>query len=500
MKFLKHPVGTVVYGILFALLFYHKSPGLNLLLFEIPLMLFIAAGNKQLFSKGPFGMVYFGTALLIIAFAIHGSTFTMAIHLLSLLTLTGMAIFPHAKTIFWPFLRGFFHLILTPFYMVQRYRETRINEKAKTLAQSTVRYVFVPLGAMMVFSALYAFANPIFSDGMTHGLSWISNSVFAIIPPLNIEFLILFIFGCCITSLFVFTEIGLKICSRMETGRSDQLSSSRSSNSLNRDKEYKMAIIILLVLNLLIAFMNISDIRFVWIDFTWTGEHLKTFVHEGTYALILSILISMALVVYFFRKDLNFYRKSKQLRLLANLWIIQNAILAISVMIRNYHYIHYFSLAYRRIGMVFFILLVIYGLFTVWIKINKQRSIFYLLRVNAASVYIALLIMALIPWDNVIAKYNLHNYNKGFVHLEFLATLSDKTLYTLEASDERLNEIKYIQDTKFDYEEDFISAEEYSAIIRTRQKAFDRKMERLHWLSYNLMEYLAWSRLSENIP
>jgi hypothetical protein len=54
-------------------------------------------------------------------------------------------------------------------------------------------------------------------------------------------------------------------------------------------------------------------------------------VHEGTYLLILCILMAMGVLLWFFRGNLNFLPDNERLRWLAHLWLAQNAMLALSV-------------------------------------------------------------------------------------------------------------------------------------------------------------------------
>ena len=99
--------------------------------------------------------------------------------------------------------------------------------------------------------------------------------------------------------------------------------------------------------------VNIIDIDWVWLNFEYEGEiNLTQFVHEGTYLLILSILISMGIILYFFRKNLNFYPGKQKLQIITYIWIAQNAVLAVSVAARNKHYTHHSGHANTRIAVV----------------------------------------------------------------------------------------------------------------------------------------------------
>jgi hypothetical protein len=71
--------------------------------------------------------------------------------------------------------------------------------------------------------------------------------------------------------------------------------------------------------------------------------------------LILSILLSLGILIYYFRSNQNFYPKNGFLKAAAYLWLVQNAVLSVSVLIRCGYYISEYGLAYKRIGVVIFL-------------------------------------------------------------------------------------------------------------------------------------------------
>ena len=106
------------------------------------------------------------------------------------------------------------------------------------------------------------------------------------------------------------------------------------------------------------------------------------FVHEGTWLLVFSVFLSAAIALFFFKGNLNYFSKNKWLKRLTIVWIAQNLVMVISVMLRNYWYITYFGLAYKRIAVLFFLLLTMIGLITIIIKILNKKSSYYLWRVT----------------------------------------------------------------------------------------------------------------------
>jgi hypothetical protein len=183
------------------------------------------------------------------------------------------------------------------------------------------------------------------------------------------------------------------------------------------------------LLNVLLVVVNATDIWYVWFKFDFQSHRdLSQFVHEGTYLLIYSILLSMALVVFFFKGNLNFIKQSPTLKGWAFAWMVQNMVLTISVGFRNYYYIEYYALAYKRMGVVVFLLLVLIGLITILIKLKRNCSGYFLLRVNGWCMYVVFVFLSLIPWDQWILLYNLNAKHKAGFDVLFIDQLSDKTL------------------------------------------------------------------------
>ncbi|HRZ76729.1 MAG TPA: DUF4173 domain-containing protein, partial [Bacteroidales bacterium] len=261
--------------------------------------------------------------------------------------------------------------------------------------------------------------------------------------------------------------------------------------------ERVLAMGLLIVLNTLILLLNILDVRWVWLGFEWNGEYLRQFVHEGTWLLILSIVFSVLIVLYFFRGALNFSVRALWFKRLALLFLAQNAFLVLSVGMRNYWYIHYFALAYKRIAVILFLLLALYGLYTVAMKVKERRSLHYLLRRNSLAMMVLLVLASLLNWDNLIARYNVRHADRAFLHLDFMATLPDRSLPLLDIPPAALERIHARQVVLFPFtgRTYYMDPEEYTLRIKKRKAEFIERWESTGWLSWNYAEYRAYRRL-----
>lgn len=200
-------------------------------------------------------------------------------------------------------------------------------------------------------------------------------------------------------------------------------------NALRRT--HQSGLILLIGVNLLLLLFNVTDIRDNWFGFSVPDQFsLKNFVHTATWYLVFSILASIGILLYYFRGNINFYKKNKSIKSLAYLWIAQNLILGISVFLRNMHYIQYHGLAYKRIGILIFLILVVIGLITLVHKINSRKSTYWILKANSYSILLVLSLTSLTNWDLNIARYNLQHPNPSEIDTDFYLQLN-ATAYPL---------------------------------------------------------------------
>lgn len=327
------------------------------------------------------------------------------------------------------------------------------------------RIFLVPVVIIFIFILIYKNSNPIF-DKIISRINQYIGSWFSVFFD-NIEFslVLTFIVGLFISN-FIFQQTKnasiLSYDTDSETEmRRNKSKQKRSFNAIGLTNELRSAIFLFISLNILLLILNILDIYFVWFNFEWANEALKDFVHEGTYYLLFSILLSIGLVLYFFRGNLNFFNKNKLLKILCFAWLAQNALLTVSVIIRNYWYVHYFSLAHKRIGLFIFLLLTLYGLYIVIVKVKERKSAFFLFKNNVLAIFTLLLLSSFVNWDMVIAKYNVTHAGSSYYHMQYMARLSNATIPVVDLALEELNKINQFQFNKYPLERSDISPGQY---------------------------------------
>ena len=180
----------------------------------------------------------------------------------------------------------------------------------------------------------------------------------------------------------------------------------------------------MVLLNILIVFLLITDVIFLTQSSNnISAVELSVQVHQGINALIISIILAIALIVYFFRGSLNFYKHTKFLKTATYIWITLNSILVLVTLFKNYQYVHSFGLTYKRIGVFFYLLLAFIGLVLTYIKVKNIKNIVFLFRKNIEISFIVLVVSSFINWDVFITKYNVSYVQKTQLDIAYLLRL-----------------------------------------------------------------------------
>lgn len=448
-------------GILFQLLFWDEFLGLNLLIYTLFILAVTFTDKDIPFHKGK---LYTALPNLAIAAYIVYDSSTLAIitWFITLLVYLGTTHFVMLKSTFTALVWGILQVISGPSGIIIKLRKTKLGKINLKPILKPIKYIVLPLVMVVIFCSLYSIANPIFdkytrliTDNIAQFFQTVFNFLFIDLSLPKILFICL---GICITAGII-VGVDSKLLDEVEMMESDQMirkrrdrkrpslfqdfrtlfAGSQVTKKLALKTENIVGVISFVALNLLLLFLNAIDISTLWLNNTVNaGKNFSAELHDGTNTLIFSIVIAMLIIVYFFSGNLNFYRNNKWIKLLAYLWIVQNAFLVLSVFHRDYDYIFYHGLTYKRIGVAIFATLSLVGLATVYIKVAKQKTVFFLYRINTKIWYALLVLLSFINWDILIVSYNLEKAHKIGVDVDHLMSFSDKTLPILKKNRELL--------------------------------------------------------------
>ncbi len=360
--------------------------------------------------------------------------------------------------------------------------------------QRVLHVSIFPLLFFGIFLFLYRIANPDFAYLIDHAWLKLQDSLYNFFTYISIEYIVFISAGFIWIGLSLYHRyhaafsIREALCSELLLrSRKDYKGSGILLPMNELTQEYRTAILTFGLLNILLCLVNLTDVGYIWISFDPRQVNdLTGMVHRGTYVLIFSILLSMFLVLYWFRANLNFYPRGKILRRLALVWIYQNAFLALSVGLRTYYYIAEQGMAYKRLGVLLFLVLTLFGLFSLIVKVRDRKSLYFVWKYNSWAAYIMLIAMSTIDWDMMIVRYNLdHVTRKGRVADGFTMSRAPKTLrlvypYLKNQDPEKLGTIS---------SSDFV--------YDTRIPEFIEKFEKKSWKSWNYSEYVTYMYLKE---
>lgn len=440
-------VGLTILALMgYHLLFWHESFGVNTLLFTALILGWsVYKQGKTMMNKSILftATITFVFSILVV---IHGSYLAKFGYICSLFIYLGFLFQPGTKSIISAFPTGLFNLPISFVNNINAFRKWMPKPKRDSKILKGVKITAIPLAVLILFVVIFSFANPIFSRFTNEFFVTFFDMIARFFEQLSWSWISFMILGVVIV-FGVFVNGNISLFANYEKNSSDFVVRKKRKTfaiikRVGLKEENKTAVIMMVLINLLLLLINAIDVKWIWFDFRLSeGQTYSQLVHQGTYLLILSILISMGIIFYYFRKNQNFYTKNQKLKVVAYLWILQNVVLAISVAIRNMRYIEQYGLTYKRIGVLFFLVMTCIGLIALFLKIKNKKSVFYVLKFNSWALYILLFIMAAFNWDIIVVRYNLSMTEVAQIDKWYLLSFSDKTLPILHVNREKLEEL-----------------------------------------------------------
>lgn len=440
-----HFIVVFIGALAFNTIFWQEDFALNFALFCGYSILLHAYTSTHLFSRRTVQVSIIGNILACFFLVYHHSLVSMISAIFSWIILIGFLQLDGLRSVQYAFVSSFINFFrLPPFVSKLKWGET--DGKYRKYLQRNVKSLFISLVGLLVFYLIFLEANAVFrsfSDQFWHDIVWFFEMFFTQFFGPRIFF---FLFGLLVSTWFVYKAY-YRIVLDEEEKKTENLFRRRRKKSHNTGAslhvrsglapglktENRTGSLMMGMIAVLLLFVNVIDVVYVW--FGSVDKETQDFsgdVHHGVNLLIFSILLSIFIMVYYFRKNQNFYSKNQLLKKLAYFWILQNAILIVSVVIRNMHYIQYHGLTQKRIGVFVFLLIVLIGLVSLVLKIRDKKSFFYLAKFNSWSLYGVLILLACFNWDRIIFNHNFSNRHKKQIDLTYLVDLSDEVVLHLD--------------------------------------------------------------------
>ncbi len=484
-----------IFALIFQTLFYKLNMGINCLV-----LLCLSSVLTYIFNKAPTTkttvFIHFSCWISAFSVIVAHTTYSMVFFWLSFIIYLSAAI--HSKI-------NYFHLVPNFIYDAIRQVPHSINQlitKSFSLKQNNrlkfwIPLIIIPFIVLLVLVKLYTLSNIYFETAINTFL----NHIFSYLSNISIGKIVLFILGFVI-GIFFIAKFSIEKLITKDLETTTNLVRKRTRQNVLKYLNRKLlrinyvGVVLFILLNLLILAINYLDIKYIWIDFKWNGGFLKEMVHQGTYLLIVAVLISIAISLYYLNSNLVFLKNNKPLKTLIIIWLVQNIIMIVSVAYRNSYYIKYFALAYKRIFVYYFLVACLFGIVSIIFKTIKSKNTAFLLVTNFISIYVIFLSASLINWDKLIAKYNFSNYKTAYIHYSFLQDLNDSALPYLETNKLHLHEIDSIQASRFIFDtRGIVNSDEFSNYIELRKKYFTAEWKNKSWLEWNWPESDSYNKL-----
>lgn len=406
----------------YSYLFYAQTAGFNFLLFSILLIVLLLLRNPLVWKAKQWQMAALGSLLTGTCVLLYGNGLSVFANVVSLSLLAAYSI-EAGSSLFFSLLYAVSAYACSPVWLFIDYWERRQKATVEGGEPASRKTIWLlPIIVTLAFFGLYRASNPLFND-------WTENW--------NLDFIetqwLFFTLGGLMLVYGFFYLRPWKDLIAWENRSGNELKPQplETSNSwslgLSIEEQFTSGKLLFILLNVLLLLVNLLDAKFLFLDRQLpAGLTYSQFLHQGITALIVSILVAIVIILYYFRGALHFHPKNKLLKALVYLWILQNVLMLCSAAARNGLYIGEYGLTYKRIGVYVFLLLTIVGLLTTYIKVWKAKTNYFLIRINSWVVYVVLVMACWLNWDLFITRYNMDQTKS--VGREYLMDLSDANL------------------------------------------------------------------------
>jgi hypothetical protein len=459
----KHQI-ILACSLIFTLLFYNESVGVNLAIFGLLLTGSICYFFQDRFTDRSHLVLVVTSVLSCLAFAWYGDfasflALAMSVFFLQFRTqesqLKIIQVFPLV------FLNAFAS-IGRIFMFSQWLPERKIHNN---FAKKLVAYFVIPAIFIIVFFAAYSFGSTHFSSLLTDYTLDID----------IVEVILIGILGFYISFSFWNYWVPEVCYEKNEVLDNDfkdieEIKNQNTFSFLDIDFERKSGEITLVLLNFMLL---VFIITYNYEQFFEVIEKssLSADTHERVNSVIFSIVMAVGVIMFYFKAGFNFDNKAANLKKLAKIWIVLNGLLIVSTIIKNTEYVSFFGLTYKRLGVYAFLILAVIGLVYTFLKIKKQKTNAYLINQMVWYFYGVILLCSFVNWGDLITNYNI-SANKG-VEPRFLKELN----FNDERRDNYLSNIKnkgerndYVQQNDIEYQQNktFLSKALYYEFVNKK--------------------------------
>lgn len=295
--------------------------------------------------------------------------------------------------------------------------------------QKTLAFVVIPLVFISIFFGIYSAGSDHFAALFTD--YELDINLWQLLSLSVLGFFIAFNYWNYAVERFIYKNNYL-----LDDNFNDKSRVQKATYSfLDLDAERTSGVISFICLNILLVFFIITYNYEQFYEVSKTPVQLSEETHERVNAVIMSIVMAVMVIMFYFKSGFNFDTKAKLMKILARIWIILNAILVLSAALKNYEYIITYGFTYKRLGVFAFLLLALIGLALTFIKIQKQKRNAFLFNGMTWYFYGTILACSYVNWGGIITSQNMKR--KDFAVKYHLEQISFSERRLLKYADEK---------------------------------------------------------------
>lgn len=444
---------------LFVALFYNENVGLNLGILAIAYSVLTLFKTPEKNRTKTFLILFVTSVLSGVAFAWYGDFSSFLAIVISVLLLSYRSQNKRMKI-----------LLLVPVFVVNCFtficRVFNLDkwlpkQNTSGLWQKTLAFVVIPLVFISIFFGIYSagsdrFAN-VFSDFE------LDINIWQLLVITVLGFFIAFNYWNYSVEKFIYKQNHI-LGNEFET--KDKIQKPTYS-FLDLNSERMSGLISFICLNILLVFFIITFNYEQFYEAVKSPNQLSEETHERVGAVIMSIVMAILVIMFYFKSNFNFDPKAVLMKNFVKIWIVLNAVLVISAMLKNTEYIVNYGFTYKRLGVYAFLILSLVGLVMTFVKIQMRKKNVFLFNTMVWYVYGTVLACSYINWGGIITSQNMKRADFAVnYHLQSIS-FSEKYLlkYAEEKQDHQLKR-DVLEKVNYDKPQTFLSKILYYETIK----------------------------------
>lgn len=400
--------------IAFALLFYRQTPGLNIAIFSMLLILGLLLLKRDMHHPV---YVYVLFMLAAVSVLIYGNVLAMMGWMLMLLIMSGKVTFTRTYMAA-AVMPGGLNLVNALIVNTGR----RLLKRQHASAPTILMIAMVMIVAV-IFMLLYIDSSAGFSQ-LVSSINWH-------IP--NLQFWIVLLWGAFISN-GIYQHAPKSVLRYLLFPKREQLIGKHIKDPKLWTTSANTLFATLCILTFVVV---VSDLVFV-LTGTLTNNNPQFYsgiVHEGVGSLVFSMLLALLMLFIFFEGKVNFLDKSTMARNLAYTWIGLNVALLLLTAFKNCLYVNELGMTYKRIGVWYFLVAAAIAMLVALQKIRQDKNLIFVARKAFAAYVTILIISSLVPWELLVTKFNIQqaeSRNK-VADIHYLMQLDGHNMHLIDA-------------------------------------------------------------------